>query len=128
MGCVYVRKCHLNNCPVGVATTDPKWRAKFKGRPEHVVNFMNGVAHEVREIMAQLGVKNFNDLIGRVEYLKQRVVPNHPKANTIDLSTVLYDVTEEAAKMADKPASELVRSAHLTATILIISQRLIFRF
>jgi len=109
MGCVYVRKCHLNNCPVGVATTDPKWRAKFKGRPEHVVNFMNGVAHEIREIMAKLGVKNFNDLIGRVEYLKQREVPNHPKANTIDLSTVLYDITDDAAKMADKPASEIIR-------------------
>ena len=57
MGCVYVRKCHLNNCPVGVATTDPKWRAKFKGTPEHVVNFMMGVANEAREIMASLGFK-----------------------------------------------------------------------
>lgn len=95
LGCVYVRQCHLNNCPVGVATTDPKFRAKFKGKPEHVVNFFNGVAQEVREIMAQLGVAKMNDLIGRPEYLRQRHVPEHKKANMIDLSRVLKDVGKE---------------------------------
>ena len=101
MGCVYVRKCHLNNCPVGIATTDPKWRAKFKGTPDHVVNFMMGVANEAREIMASLGVKSLDDLIGRPStYLKQRVVPDHAKANTVDLSAVL----------ADKAAPDAVRT------------------
>lgn len=98
MGCVYVRKCHLNNCPVGVATTDPKWRAKFKGTPDHVVNFMMGVAEEAREIMATLGVRSLNDLIGRPQqYLEQREVPDHPKANTIDLSAVLADKADDDA-------------------------------
>jgi len=96
MGCVYVRKCHLNNCPVGVATTNPKWRAKFKGSPDHVVNFMLGVAEEAREIMASLGVRSLNDLIGRpAKYLQQREVPDHPKANTLDLSAVLCDKAAE---------------------------------
>jgi len=95
LGCVYVRQCHLNNCPVGVATTDPKFRAKFKGKPEHVVNFFNSVAHEVREIMAQLGIAKMNDLIGRPEFLRQRKVPDHKKANLIDLSRVLKDVGKD---------------------------------
>ena len=94
-GCVYVRKCHLNNCPVGVATTDPKWRSKFKGTPEMVINFFNGVAQEAREIMASLGIKKLDDLIGHPEMLKQRNVENHPKANALDLSPVLKDVTQD---------------------------------
>ncbi|MDB4438358.1 glutamate synthase large subunit, partial [bacterium] len=98
MGCVYVRKCHLNNCPVGVATTNPKWRAKFKGSPDHVVNFMMGVAEEAREIMASLGVRSMNDLIGRPQkFLAQREVPDHPKANTLDLKKVLSDKADEDA-------------------------------
>lgn len=98
MGCVYVRKCHLNNCPVGVATTDPKWRAKFKGTPDHVVNFMMGVANEAREIMATLGVRSIDELVGRPQqFLEQREVPDHPKANTIDLSAVLADKAPEEA-------------------------------
>lgn len=98
MGCVYVRKCHLNNCPVGVATTNPKWRAKFKGSPDHVVNFMMGVAEEAREIMASLGVRSMNELIGRPQkFLAQRDVPDHPKANTLDLKKVLSDKGDENA-------------------------------
>ena len=98
MGCVFVRKCHLNNCPVGVATTDPKWRAKFKGTPDHVVNFMMGVANEAREIMATLGVRSLNELIGRPQqFLQQREVPDHPKANTLDLSAVLADKADADA-------------------------------
>ncbi|MEN8772968.1 MAG: glutamate synthase large subunit [Akkermansiaceae bacterium] len=98
MGCVYVRKCHLNNCPVGVATTNPKWRAKFKGSPDHVVNFMMGVAEEAREIMASLGVRSMDDLIGRPQkFLAQREVPDHPKANTLDLKKVLTDKADEDA-------------------------------
>ncbi|MDP9292619.1 MAG: glutamate synthase-related protein, partial [Verrucomicrobiota bacterium] len=88
-GCVYVRQCHLNTCPVGVATQDERLRAKFKGKPEQVINFFNGVAQEVREIMARLGVRTVNEMIGRTEFLRQRQVPNHPKANTLDLGRLL---------------------------------------
>jgi glutamate synthase domain-containing protein 3 len=94
-GCVYVRQCHLNTCPVGVATQDERLRAKFKGKPEYIVNYFNGVAQEVREIMATLGIANFNDLVGRVEYLRQREIPNHPKANKINLSRLLANVSKD---------------------------------
>ncbi len=92
MGCVYVRRCHLNDCPVGVATTDPKYRSKFRGTPEKVVNFFNSVANEVRQIMATLGVRKLDDLIGRTEFLRQREVADHPKANSLDLSALLASV------------------------------------
>ncbi len=109
MGCVYVRKCHLNNCPVGIATTDPKWRAKFKGTPEQVVNFFNAVSEETREIMAKLGVTQLDDLIGHPEFLKQRHVPEHPKANMIDLAPVLKDVISETAKAFNIPETDISR-------------------
>ncbi|MGI9239278.1 MAG: glutamate synthase large subunit, partial [Verrucomicrobiales bacterium] len=96
MGCVYVRKCHLNTCPVGIATQDPKYRAKFKGTKEDVINFFNAVSEEVRQIMATLGVRKLDDLIGRTEFLRQREVPDHPKANMLDLSPILKDVAKEA--------------------------------
>ncbi|HEY8965339.1 MAG TPA: glutamate synthase large subunit, partial [Candidatus Methylacidiphilales bacterium] len=88
-GCVYVRKCHLNTCPVGVATQDEKLRAKFKGSPDNIITFFNGVAQEVREIMASLGIRTMNELIGRAELLEQKEIPGHPKANTLDLSAML---------------------------------------
>ena len=91
LGCVYVRQCHLNTCPVGIATQDEKLRGKFKGTPEMVVNFFNGVAHEVRGLLASLGCRSITDLIGRPEFLRQRHVPDHPKANTLDLSRLLFD-------------------------------------
>ncbi len=109
MGCVYVRQCHLNNCPVGVATTDPKWRAKFKGTPEQVINFFNAVAQEAREIMASLGVRKLDDLIGRPEFLKQRHIEDHPKANMVDLSAVLKDVSTETATAFDIKPEEVAR-------------------
>ncbi|MDA7507156.1 glutamate synthase-related protein [Akkermansiaceae bacterium] len=88
----------LITAPVGVATTNPKWRAKFKGSPDHVVNFMMGVAEEAREIMASLGVRSMNELIGRPQkFLAQRDVPDHPKANTLDLKKVLSDKGDENA-------------------------------
>jgi glutamate synthase (NADPH/NADH) large chain/glutamate synthase (ferredoxin) len=94
-GCVYVRQCHLNTCPVGVATLDEKLRGKFAGKPEYIVNFFNGVANDVRQIMARLGARTLNELIGRVELLRQRHVPGHPKANTLDLRRILADVSRE---------------------------------
>jgi glutamate synthase (NADPH/NADH) large chain/glutamate synthase (ferredoxin) len=95
LGCVYVRQCHLNTCPVGVATQREDLRAKFKGKKEHVINFFNAVAEEVRHHLASLGVRRLEDIIGRPEYLRQRTVPNHPKANSLDLSRLLHDVARE---------------------------------
>lgn len=68
-GCIMMRKCHLNTCPVGVATQDPVLRAKFSGKPEYVVNYFFFVAEELRQIMAQLGVRTYDELIGRVDLL-----------------------------------------------------------
>ncbi|MDX2079938.1 MAG: glutamate synthase large subunit [Terrimicrobiaceae bacterium] len=95
MGCVYVRQCHLNTCPVGVATLDDRLRGKFKGKPEHVVAFFNGVAEDVRQIMARLGFRTIDEMVGRVECLRQRTVPDHPKANTLDLSRLLVNVAKD---------------------------------
>lgn len=92
MGCVYVRQCHLNTCPVGVATLNDKLRGKFKGKPEYVVTFFNGVAEDVRSIMAQLGFRTIDEMVGHVECLRQRHVEGHPKANTLDLSRLLVNV------------------------------------
>ena len=94
-GCVYVRQCHLNTCPVGVATQDERLRAKFKGKPEYVVNYFNGVAQEVRAIMAEMGLPGFNDLVGRVEYLRQRFIQGHWKANKVNLSRLLVNVAKD---------------------------------
>lgn len=120
MGCVYVRKCHLNNCPVGVATTNPKWRAKFKGSPDHVVNFMMGVAEEAREIMASLGVRSMNDLIGRPQkFLAQREIPDHPKANTLDLKKLLSDKgDEEAVRICTQDRNDGIHKPALDLQIL----------
>jgi glutamate synthase (NADPH/NADH) large chain/glutamate synthase (ferredoxin) len=95
MGCVYVRQCHLNTCPVGVATLDDRLRAKFKGKPENVVAFFDAVAGEVREIMARLGFRSIEEMIGRVDCLAQRHIPDHPKANLLDLSPLILDVVKD---------------------------------
>jgi glutamate synthase (ferredoxin) len=84
-----MRACHLNTCPVGVATQDPVLREKFMGKPEHVVNFMKFVAEEVRELMAELGFRKFEELIGRTDYLRRREL-THWKTKNVDLSEVLY--------------------------------------
>ena len=90
LGCILMRVCHLNTCPVGVATQDPKLRAKFSGSPDNVVNFMMFVAREVRELMAQLGFKTINEMIGHTECLKARDAIEHWKARGLDLSPILY--------------------------------------
>ena len=79
-GCIMMRKCHLNTCPVGVATQDPVLRAKFAGKPEHVVNYFFFVAEEARQIMAQLGIRKFDDLIGRADLLDTKKGIAHWKA------------------------------------------------
>ncbi len=85
-GCIMMRKCHLNTCPVGVATQDPVLRARFSGKPEHVVNYFFFVAEEVRQIMAQLGIRNFDELIGRTDLLDMRKGLDHWKASGLDFS------------------------------------------
>jgi glutamate synthase (NADPH/NADH) large chain len=85
-GCIMMRKCHLNTCPVGVATQDPALRAKFSGKPEHVVNYFFFIAEEVRQIMAQLGIRKFDDLIGRADLLDTRKGIAHWKAQGLDFS------------------------------------------
>ena len=87
-GCIMMRKCHLNTCPVGVATQDPVLRRKFEGKPEHVVNYFFFVAEEARELMAGLGIRKFNDLIGRAELLEMRKGIEHWKAKGLDFSKV----------------------------------------
>jgi glutamate synthase domain-containing protein 2/glutamate synthase domain-containing protein 1/glutamate synthase domain-containing protein 3 len=89
-GCIMMRKCHLNTCPVGIATQDPVLRRKFEGRPEHVVSYFFFVAEEVRELMARLGVRKINDLIGRTDLLDMRAGIEHWKAKGLDFSKVFY--------------------------------------
>jgi glutamate synthase domain-containing protein 3 len=89
-GCIMMRKCHLNTCPVGVATQDPVLRRRFAGQPEHVVNYFFFVAEEVRRIMASLGVKRFDDLIGRSDLLDVRAGIDHWKARGLDFSRVFH--------------------------------------
>ncbi|ARP93081.1 glutamate synthase-related protein [Bordetella genomosp. 13] len=95
-GCIMMRKCHLNTCPVGVATQDPELRKKFQGKPEHVVNFFFFVADEVREIMAQLGVRTFDELIGRTDLLDMRAGIDHWKASGLDYSRIFHRVQSDA--------------------------------
>jgi glutamate synthase domain-containing protein 2/glutamate synthase domain-containing protein 3 len=89
-GCIMMRVCHLNTCPVGIATQDPVLRQRFTGKPEHVVNFMLFVAEELREIMAQLGFRTVDEMVGRVDMLEPRAAIDHWKARGIDLSQILY--------------------------------------
>lgn len=94
-GCLMMRQCHLNTCPVGIATQDPELRKRFKGKPSSVVNYFFFVAEEVREIMAQLGIRKFEDLVGRSDLLAQRDDIDNWKAQGVDLSRVLYQPKAE---------------------------------
>jgi glutamate synthase domain-containing protein 3 len=89
MGCILMRVCHLNTCPVGIATQDPVLREKFAGQPEHVVRFFHFIAEEVRELMAQLGFRRFEDMVGQVDRLEARDAAGHWKARSLDLSDLL---------------------------------------
>jgi glutamate synthase domain-containing protein 3 len=89
-GCIMMRKCHLNTCPVGVATQDPVLRRKFRGQPEHVINYFFFVAEELREIMARLGVRKLNDLIGRSDLLDMKKGIEHWKAKGLDFSKIFH--------------------------------------
>ena len=89
-GCIMMRKCHLNTCPVGVATQDPVLRAKFSGKPEYVVNYFFFVAEEARQLMAQLGIRTYDELIGRVDLLDKSKAISHWKAQGLDFSAIFY--------------------------------------
>ncbi|MGB6154216.1 MAG: glutamate synthase large subunit [Pricia sp.] len=91
-GCIMMRVCHLNTCPVGIATQNPELRKKFNGKPEHVVNYMYFVAQELREIMAQLGFRTVNEMVGQVKKLDRRKAVDHYKTKGIDLTPILHQV------------------------------------
>jgi glutamate synthase (ferredoxin) len=91
-GCIMMRACHLNTCPVGIATQNPELRKKFKGKPEHVVNFMYFVAQELREIMAKLGFRTIDEMVGKVEKLDRNKAIAHYKSRGIDLTPILHRV------------------------------------
>tara|TARA_B100001175_G_scaffold317812_1_gene336668 strand:- start:7514 stop:8926 length:1413 start_codon:yes stop_codon:yes gene_type:complete len=89
-GCIMMRACHLNTCPVGIATQDPELRKNFKGKPEHVINYMHFIAEELRQIMAELGFRNIDEMVGQSQKLNMSKAINHYKVQGIDLSKILY--------------------------------------
>jgi len=97
-GCIMMRKCHLNTCPVGVATQDPVLRAKFQGKPEHVVNYFFFVAEEARQIMAQLGIRSYDELIGRTDLLDKARAIGHWKAQGLDFSNIFYQPKSDSPR------------------------------
>jgi glutamate synthase (NADPH/NADH) large chain len=107
-GCIMMRKCHLNTCPVGVATQDPVLRKKFSGKPEHVVNFFFFIAEEVRQIMAQLGIRKFDDMIGRADLLDVRKGIEHWKARGLDFSRLFA----QPVVPADVPRFHVAEQEH----------------
>jgi glutamate synthase (NADPH/NADH) large chain len=122
-GCIMMRACHLNTCPVGIATQNPELRKKFKGQPEHVVNFMYFIAQELREIMAELGFKTIDDMVGQVQKLDRKKVLDHYKSAGIDLSpilhqvdvipgTKLYNTTKQEHHIEDSIEFDIIEKAH----------------
>ncbi|CAK7241518.1 MAG: glutamate synthase [NADH] [Sporothrix thermara] len=126
MGCIFMRKCHLNTCPVGIATQDPELRKKFKGTPEHVINFFYYIANELRAIMAKLGFRTVNEMIGHVEVLKVRDDLKSKKVQNIDLSLILtpahklrpgvatFNVRKQDHKLYVRLDNKLISEAELT--------------
>jgi glutamate synthase (ferredoxin) len=120
MGCIMMRKCHLNTCPVGIATQDPELRKKFTGQPEHVVNFFFMLAEEVRELMAKLGFRTIAEMVGRVDMLDTRAAVAHWKAKGLDFSTILHR-PEVSARVkthcADRQDHGIERSLDMTVLL-----------
>ncbi|CAK7262523.1 glutamate synthase [NADH] [Sporothrix epigloea] len=126
MGCIFMRKCHLNTCPVGIATQDPELRKKFKGTPEHVINFFYYIANELRAIMAKLGFRTVNEMIGHVEMLKVRDDIKSKKVQNIDLSLILtpahklrpgvatFNVRKQDHRLYVRLDNKLISEAELT--------------
>jgi glutamate synthase (ferredoxin) len=120
VGCILMRVCHLNTCPVGVATQDPRLRERFTGQPEHVVNFMRFIAEDMREIMAQLGFRTVEEMVGRVDRLEPRKAIDHWKARGFDFSNILYrpDVGEEVGRYRQIPQDHGLEKS-LDVTVLL---------
>src|SRR5450432_2852725 len=124
LGCIMMRVCHLNTCPVGVATQDPRLRKNFTGDPEHTVNFMKFIAQDVRELMAQLGFRKITDMVGRTDCLGMNKAIDHWKAKGLDFSNILYqpDVGDEVGRFCTiKQDHGLDKSLDLT-TLLDLAQ------
>jgi glutamate synthase (ferredoxin) len=122
-GCIMMRVCHLNTCPVGIATQNPELRKKFEGKPEHVVNFMYFIAQELREIMAQLGFRTLNEMVGQVQKLNTRPALEHYKAKGLDLSPILkkietaehvavYNTSKQDHQLDDALDFTIIKQAH----------------
>lgn len=120
LGCIMMRVCHLNTCPAGIATQDPYLRQSFVGEPEHTVNFMQFIAQEVRELMAQLGFRTLNEMVGRTDVLESKPAVEHWKAKGIDLSKILYqpDVNPQVGRYCQIPQDHGLEKS-LDMTVLL---------
>src|SRR5213080_1534497 len=127
LGCIVMRVCHLNTCPVGVATQDPELRKRFSGKPEYVVNFFRFVAQEVRETMARLGFRTMDEMIGRVDKLNVKPALEHWKARGLDLATILYqpDMPPEVARHRVVPQDHALEKSLDSTTIIPACQEAI---
>jgi len=111
-GCIMMRKCHLNTCPVGVATQDPELRAKFTGQPEHVINYFFFVAEELRAIMAKLGFRTLREMVGKVECVRLRTAESNPRAQKLDFSKVLSRPKDGSALTYQGSADTRLKSVY----------------
>lgn len=127
-GCIMMRVCHLNTCPVGIATQNPELRKKFKGKPEHVVNYMYFVAQELREIMASLGFKTVNEMVGQVQKLNRNKAIEHYKASGIDLTPILHKIdVPEDTKLYNTEQQDHHLDKHLDFLIIKQAHQALFR-
>lgn len=127
-GCIMMRVCHLNTCPVGIATQNPELRKKFKGKPEHVVNYMYFVAQELREIMAKLGFRTVNEMVGQVQKLNRNKAIEHYKASGIDLTPILHKVeVSEDVKLYNTDTQDHNLETHLDFKIISQAHQALFR-
>ncbi|MBJ7327586.1 MAG: glutamate synthase subunit alpha, partial [Chthoniobacterales bacterium] len=124
MGCIMMRACHLNTCPVGVATQDPVLRKKFTGDADHVVNFMRFIATEVRELMAQLGFRTIEEMVGRVDRLAMRKAIDHWKAAGLDYSRILFtpDVADDVGRFCTMKQDHGIEKSLDITTLLKICE------
>ena len=127
-GCIMMRVCHLNTCPVGIATQNPELRKKFKGKPEHVVNYMYFVAQELREIMAKLGFKTVNEMVGQVQKLNRNKAIEHYKTSGIDLTPILHKVeVADDVKLYNTEQQDHNLETHLDFKIIKQAHQALFR-
>ena len=127
-GCIMMRVCHLNTCPVGIATQNPELRKKFKGKPEHVVNYMYFVAQELREIMAKLGFRTINEMVGQSQKLNRNKAIDHYKSSGIDLTPILHKVdVAEDVQLFNTYCQDHNLNVHLDFKIIKQAHQALFR-